>query len=90
MARGGPLGQRVFGLTDSYWGGTLAEYVAIEARNIAPLAGDVDFTAGGSVAMPGARPRGRNWSSTAAFSGAERPRARRGRRSRFDGDAGRT
>jgi NADPH:quinone reductase-like Zn-dependent oxidoreductase len=43
----------VFGLTDSYRGGTLAEYVAIEARNLAPLPGDVDFTLGASVAMPG-------------------------------------
>ncbi len=47
------VGQRVFGLTDSYRGGTLAEYVAIEARNLAPLPGDVDFTVAASVAMPG-------------------------------------
>jgi NADPH:quinone reductase-like Zn-dependent oxidoreductase len=47
------VGQRVFGLTDSYRGGTLAEYVAVEARNLAPLPGDVDFTLGASVAMPG-------------------------------------
>jgi NADPH:quinone reductase-like Zn-dependent oxidoreductase len=47
------VGQRVFGLSDSYRGGTLAEYVAIEARNLAPLPGDVDFTVGASVAMPG-------------------------------------
>jgi NADPH:quinone reductase-like Zn-dependent oxidoreductase len=47
------VGQRVFGLSDSYRGGTLAEYVAVEARNLAPLPGDVDFTAGASVAMPG-------------------------------------
>src|ERR1700739_2487218 len=39
------VGQRVFGLTDSYRGGGLAEYVAIETRNLAPLPGDVDFTA---------------------------------------------
>jgi NADPH:quinone reductase-like Zn-dependent oxidoreductase len=32
---------------------TLAEYVAIEARNLAPLPGDVDFTVAASVAMPG-------------------------------------
>jgi NADPH:quinone reductase-like Zn-dependent oxidoreductase len=31
----------------------LAEYVAVEARNLAPLPGDVDFTVGASVAMPG-------------------------------------
>jgi NADPH:quinone reductase-like Zn-dependent oxidoreductase len=47
------VGQRVFGLTDSYRSGTLAEYVAIEARNLAPLPGDVDFTVGASIAMPG-------------------------------------
>jgi NADPH:quinone reductase-like Zn-dependent oxidoreductase len=46
-------GQRVFGLSDSYRGGTLAEYAAVEARNLAPLPGDVDFTAGAAVAMPG-------------------------------------
>ncbi|MBR0872007.1 NADP-dependent oxidoreductase [Bradyrhizobium tropiciagri] len=51
--RGLSVGQRVFGLTDSYRGGTLAEYVAVEARNLAPLPGDVDFTVGASVAMPG-------------------------------------
>src|SRR5437667_4029609 len=47
------VGQRVFGVTDSYRGGTLAEYIAMEARNLAPLPGDVDFTVGASVAMPG-------------------------------------
>jgi NADPH:quinone reductase-like Zn-dependent oxidoreductase len=52
-ATGLSVGQRVFGLTDSYRGGTLAEYVAVEARNLAPLPGDVDFTVAASVAMPG-------------------------------------
>ena len=33
--------------------GTLAEYVAVEARNLAPLPGDVDFTLGASLPMPG-------------------------------------
>jgi NADPH:quinone reductase-like Zn-dependent oxidoreductase len=47
------LGQRVFGLTDWYRNGTLAEYVAVEARNLAPLPGDVDFTVGAGVAMTG-------------------------------------
>src|SRR5689334_24872172 len=47
------MGQRVFGLTDSYRGGGLAEYAAIEARNLAPLPGDVDFTVGASLPMPG-------------------------------------
>jgi NADPH:quinone reductase-like Zn-dependent oxidoreductase len=39
----------VFGLTDWHRDGTLAEYVAVEARNLAPLPGDVDFTAGASL-----------------------------------------
>ncbi|HET7426838.1 MAG TPA: NADP-dependent oxidoreductase [Gemmatimonadales bacterium] len=47
------VGQRVFGLTDSYRGGGLAEYVTIETRNLAPLPGDVDFTVGASLPMPG-------------------------------------
>src|SRR3954468_16133688 len=34
------VGQRVFGLTDWYRDGTLAEYVAVEARDLAPLPGD--------------------------------------------------
>jgi NADPH:quinone reductase-like Zn-dependent oxidoreductase len=47
------VGQRVFGLTDSHRAGGLAEYVAIEARHLAPLPGDVDFTVGASLPMPG-------------------------------------
>jgi NADPH:quinone reductase-like Zn-dependent oxidoreductase len=47
------VGQRVFGLTDWTRDGTLAEYAAVEARNLAPLPGDVDFTVGASVAMTG-------------------------------------
>jgi NADPH:quinone reductase-like Zn-dependent oxidoreductase len=47
------VGQRVFGLADWYRDGTLAEYVAIEARNLAPLPGDVDFTAGASLPISG-------------------------------------
>jgi NADPH:quinone reductase-like Zn-dependent oxidoreductase len=47
------VGQRVFGLTDWYRNGTLAEYVAVEARNLAPLPGDVDFTEGAALVMPG-------------------------------------
>ncbi|MGO7761997.1 NADP-dependent oxidoreductase [Rhizobium ruizarguesonis] len=47
------LGQRVFGLTDWYRDGTLGEYTAVEARNLAPLPGDVDFTVGASLPMPG-------------------------------------
>ena len=47
------VGQRVFGLVDWYRDGALAEYVAIEARNLAPLPGDVDFTVGASVPISG-------------------------------------
>src|SRR3546814_10535015 len=42
------VGQRVFGLADWHRDGTLAEYVASEAPNLAPLPGDVDFPAGRS------------------------------------------
>jgi hypothetical protein len=31
----------------------MAEYVAVEARNLAPLPGDVDFTVGASMVMSG-------------------------------------
>src|SRR4051794_6533940 len=47
------VGQRVFGLTDWHRDGTLAEYVAVEARNLAPLPGDVDFTVGASLPISG-------------------------------------
>jgi NADPH:quinone reductase-like Zn-dependent oxidoreductase len=47
------VGQRVFGLTDWTRDGTLAEYTVVEARNLAPLPGDVDFTVGAGVAMTG-------------------------------------
>lgn len=47
------VGQRVFGLADWHRDGTLAQYVAIEARNLAPLPGDVDFTIGASLPISG-------------------------------------
>jgi len=47
------VGQRVFGLTDWYRDGTLAEYAAVEARNLAPLPGDVDFTVAASLPVSG-------------------------------------
>jgi len=47
------IGQRVFGLADWHRDGTLAEYVAMEARNLAPLPGDVDFTVGASLPISG-------------------------------------
>lgn len=36
------VGQRVYGVTDWCRNGTLAEFVAVEARNLAPLSPDVD------------------------------------------------
>jgi NADPH:quinone reductase-like Zn-dependent oxidoreductase len=47
------IGQRVFGLTDWYRDGTLAAYTAVEARNLVPLPGDVDFTVGASLPISG-------------------------------------
>jgi NADPH:quinone reductase-like Zn-dependent oxidoreductase len=47
------VGQRVFGLTDWYRDGTLAEYAAVESRNLAPLPGDVDFSVGASLPISG-------------------------------------
>jgi NADPH:quinone reductase-like Zn-dependent oxidoreductase len=47
------IGQRVFGLTDWYRDGTLAEYVAVAARDLTPLPGDVAFTEGAALVMPG-------------------------------------
>jgi NADPH:quinone reductase-like Zn-dependent oxidoreductase len=51
--RGLSVGQRVFGITDWTRDGTLAEYAAVEARNLAPLPGDVDFTVGASLPISG-------------------------------------
>ncbi|TNC28045.1 NADP-dependent oxidoreductase [Amycolatopsis alkalitolerans] len=47
------LGQRVFGITDWHRDGTLAGYTAVEARNLAPLPGSVDFTVGASLPISG-------------------------------------
>ncbi|WP_265443571.1 NADP-dependent oxidoreductase [Flexivirga meconopsidis] len=44
------VGQRVFGLTDWTRNGSLAEYAAVEARNLAPLPWEVDGVA--AAAMP--------------------------------------
>ncbi len=46
-------GQRVFGLTDWARDGTLAEYVAVEARNLAPLPASIDHIRGAALPMPG-------------------------------------
>ncbi|RBP85000.1 NADPH:quinone reductase-like Zn-dependent oxidoreductase [Cytobacillus firmus] len=51
--RGLSVGQRVLGITDWTRDGTLAEYVAVEARNLSPLPGDIDFTVGASLPISG-------------------------------------
>lgn len=47
------VGQRVFGLTDWTRDGSLAEYVAVEARNLAPLPADVGHAAAVATAISG-------------------------------------
>lgn len=47
------IGQRVFGLTDWARNGTLAEQVAVEARNLAPLPAQVDHVTAAAAAMGG-------------------------------------
>ena len=47
------VGQRVFGLTDWTRNGSLAEYTAVEARNLAPLPADIDHTVAAALAISG-------------------------------------
>jgi NADPH:quinone reductase-like Zn-dependent oxidoreductase len=47
------VGQRVFGPTDWTRDGSLAEYVAVEARNLAPLPADVDHSAAAALPISG-------------------------------------
>jgi NADPH:quinone reductase-like Zn-dependent oxidoreductase len=47
------VGQRVFGLTDWARDGTLAEYVAAEARNLAPLSAAVDHVTAAALPISG-------------------------------------
>lgn len=47
------VGQRVFGPTDWTRDGSLAEYVAVEARNLAPLPADVDHTVAAALPISG-------------------------------------
>jgi NADPH:quinone reductase-like Zn-dependent oxidoreductase len=47
------VGQRVFGLADWARNGSLAEYVAVEARNLAPLPADVDHTVAAALPISG-------------------------------------
>ncbi|NMO51638.1 NADP-dependent oxidoreductase [Actinoplanes sp. TBRC 11911] len=47
------VGQRVFGLADWLRNGSLAEYVAVEARNLAPLPADVDHPVAAALPISG-------------------------------------
>lgn len=47
------VGQRVFGLTDWARNGSLAEYAAVEARNLAPLPADVDHVTAAALPISG-------------------------------------
>ncbi|MEU5564972.1 NADP-dependent oxidoreductase [Micromonospora musae] len=47
------VGQQVFGLTDWARDGSLAEYTAVEARNLAPLAADIDHTVAAALPISG-------------------------------------
>lgn len=47
------VGERVFGITDWCRDGTLAEYVAVEARNLATLAPEVDYVTAAAAPISG-------------------------------------
>lgn len=47
------VGQRVFGLADWTRNGSLAEYTAVEARNLAPLPADIDHIVAAALPISG-------------------------------------
>src|ERR1700750_3520883 len=47
------IGQRVFGLTDWARNGTLAEYVAVEPRTLAPLSAGIDHSVAAALPISG-------------------------------------
>jgi NADPH:quinone reductase-like Zn-dependent oxidoreductase len=47
------IGQRAFGLADWARDGSLAEYIAVEARNLAPLPADIDHTVAAALPISG-------------------------------------
>ena len=46
------MGEEVFGLTDQWRDGTAAEYVAVEARNVAPKPATVNHVHAAAVHGP--------------------------------------
>jgi len=47
------VGQRVFGITDWCRDGTLAEFTAVEARNLAPLSAEIDHVTAAALPISG-------------------------------------
>ncbi|HWD02518.1 MAG TPA: NADP-dependent oxidoreductase [Amycolatopsis sp.] len=47
------VGQRVFGMADWARNGSLSEYTAVEARNLAPLPADIDHTVAAALPISG-------------------------------------
>ena len=77
------VGQRVFGLADWARDGSLAEYTAVEARNLAPLPADIDHTVAAAVPISGLTA----WQGLfdhAAQDRPDHPDPRRGGRRRVD------
>ena len=80
------VGDEVFGLTDPYRDAAAAEYVAVEARNVAPKPQTVDHVHAAAVPRAGLTawqglltteswPRDRRWSSTARAARSDRRRS---------------
>ncbi|WP_425427345.1 alcohol dehydrogenase catalytic domain-containing protein [Actinomadura mexicana] len=74
------VGRRVFGLADWTRNGSLAEYAAVEARNLAPLPADVDHTAAAALPISGLTA----WQGLFDHGRPDRRRPRRRRRCRLD------
>jgi NADPH:quinone reductase-like Zn-dependent oxidoreductase len=51
--RGVEIGDEVYGLTDWYRDGAIAEYIAVEARNLAPKPPELDHAAAATVPLAG-------------------------------------
>jgi NADPH:quinone reductase-like Zn-dependent oxidoreductase len=84
------VGQRVFGLTDWYRDGTLAEYAAVGGAQPRAAAGRRRLHGGREPSDLGLDRVAGTDRTRPPSGGAARDRARRGRRGRIDGDATRT
>ena len=84
------VGQRVFGLTDWTRNGSLAEYVAVEARNLAPLPAERGLRHGCGTADLGPHGVAGSVRSRMPRDRADRPHPRGGRRRRLHRRAARS